>query len=250
MATSVLTTKWQISLKQSVTYIKNVLEFNMKMELNEALEKLENAGLIAEKVQRLDEWGQSLAKIGLCLAMVLGIRACNGKWTESALEKIDTKQGNALQLFNEYNQAEFGGVLSQETSMARAVFGAVVQYAQKHNCSIADAAKRIKKEFIGEMRASISPDGVAARITSVLSTHDDDYGDIVMVSFRYKVGTDEHASYKSSEVIIPANAASNYNKHVPVQHYKEAPAETPAEAPVEPAAEEAPVETTNESAAE
>lgn len=197
------------------------------MELNEALERLENAGLIAEKVQRLDERGSALATIGLCLAMVLGIRACNGKMTSAALEKIDTKQGNALQLFNEYNQAEFGGVLSKETSMARAVFGAVIQYAQKNHCSIADAAKRIKKEFVGEMRSAISPDGVSARITSVLSTHDDS-GDIVMVSFRYQVSDGEHTSWKSSEVIIPASAAGNYNKHVPVQHYKEAPAETPA----------------------
>ena len=196
-------------------------------DIDEALKTLKKAGLITEKVQRLDEWGQTLAKIGLCLAMMIGVRACNGKMTSAALEKIDTKQGNALQLFNEYNQEEFGGVLSQETSMARAVFGAVIQYAQKNHCSIADAAKRIKKEFVGELRAAISPDGTAARITSVISTHDEDSGDIVLVSFRYKVGTDEHSSYKSSEVIIPANAAGNYNKHVPVEHYKEAPAEAP-----------------------
>lgn len=198
------------------------------MNLNEAITELEEHGYLVDEAQRLDEWGKTLATVGLCLAMVLGMRACNGKWTESALKNIDTKQGNALQLFNEYNQAEFGGVLSQETSMARAVFGAVIQYAQKHSCSIADAAKRIKKEFVGEWRSAVSPDGVSARITSVLSTHDEDYGDIVMVSFRYQVGSGEHTSYKSSEVIIPASAASNYNKHVPVEHYKEAPTEIPA----------------------
>lgn len=198
------------------------------MKLDEAILELEEHGYLVNEAQRLDEWGKTLATVGLCLAMVLGIRACNGKWSESALQKINTKQGNALQLFNEYNQQEFGGILSEETSMARAVFGAVIQYAQKNNCSIAQAAKRIKKEFVGEWRSAISPDGAATRITSVLSTHDEDYGDIVMVSFRYQTGDSEHHTYKSSEVIIPAIATSNYNKHVPIEHYKEAPAEVPA----------------------
>lgn len=198
------------------------------MKLNEAIIVLEEHGYLVNEAPRLDEWGKTLATIGLCLAMVLGVRACNGKLSESALKKIDTKQGNALQLFNEYNQEEFGGVLSEETSIARAVFGAVIQYSQNNNCSIAQAAKSIKKEFVGELRSAISPDGIAARITSVLSTHDEDYGDIVLVSFRYKTGDSEYNTYKSSEVIIPASAANNYNKHVPVEHYQETKTEIPA----------------------
>ena len=51
-----------------------------------------------------------------------------------------------------------------------------------------------------------------SRITSVVTTTDGDE-EIVVVSFRYKVGRDDNSHYVSSEVIIPANAADMSRPH-------------------------------------
>ena len=49
------------------------------MNLNEAITELEEHGYLVDEAQRLDEWGKTLATVGLCLARVLGMRACNGR---------------------------------------------------------------------------------------------------------------------------------------------------------------------------
>lgn len=175
------------------------------MNLNEAKKNLERNGY-----EVIDEGLETyVATFGLCLAMALGIRACNGSAANSALEDIHTISGNGTTLFQEYNSENWAGSLSAETAHAKAMFAAVIKYAQQNHMSIAEAAKTMKGQFASNLRNQqgfVNKVNNGSRITSVVTTTDGDE-EIVVVSFRYKEGSDEHSHYVSSEVIIPANAA-------------------------------------------
>lgn len=181
------------------------------MLFEEAKEILERNGY-----EVIDEGlGAQLATVGLCLAMALGVRACNGSAANSALEDIHTMSGNGATLFQEYNSENWAGSLSAETAHAKAMFAAVIKYAQQHHMSVAQAAKEMKGQFASSLRNQqglVNKVNNGSRITSVVTTTDGDE-EIVVVSFRYKEGSDEHSHYVSSEVIIPANAADMSRPH-------------------------------------
>lgn len=114
------------------------------MLLSEAKEILNKNGY-----EVIDEGlGAQLATVGLCLAMALGVRACNGSAANSALEDIHTMSGNGTTLFQEYNSENWAGSLSAETAHAKAMFAAVIKYAQQNHMSVAEAAKTMKGRLL------------------------------------------------------------------------------------------------------
>lgn len=172
------------------------------MNINEALNLLAKNGYKAEPINEgVKEWVLGLS----LLAAVLGLQTCNGTWTNNELKKIQTKSGSALDLYKQYNTENWSGVLSEETGKQKAIFGAVLQLAQEKNMDIAEAAKLIKSQFAGDMRNAVSLQGLGAKITSVYTSQDDD-GQIVVVSFKYRTGNSDNSHYVSSEVIIPSDA--------------------------------------------
>ncbi len=172
------------------------------MNITEALDLLSKNGYKAEPINEgVKEWVLGLS----LLAAALGLQTCSGAWTNNELKKIQTKNGSALDLYKQYNTENWSGILSEETGKQKAIFGAVIQLAQKKNISIVEAAKLIKSQFAGDMRNAVSLQGIGAKITSVYTSRDDD-DTIVVVSFKYLTGDTEHSSYVSSEVIIPADA--------------------------------------------
>ena len=173
---------------------------------------------VLDEASMLDEdlgLGLKLGTAALMLAMALGVRGCNGAAANHALENIRTPEGTGTTLFQEYNAQNWAGKYSKENSKAKALFAAIVTYAQEHHVGIAEAAKIMKGELFAGLRHNpglINKIGNSSKIGSVVTTTDGDE-EIVVVTFRYQVKEGENTSYVTSQIVIPSSAAETFQSN-------------------------------------